>query len=176
MNLDLYFFNLINQFATKWLLLDKMAIFFAEYFQYALIVIFSLFLLKNYKRYLPMLFSAAASVFLSRIVITEIIRFFFFRPRPFVIEKVNLILTHDANASFPSGHAAFFFALATAVYFCNKKWGILFFVFAFLISISRVFGGIHWPADILAGAAVGIFSGWLIRKIFQKFFKQKTPQ
>ena len=81
---------------------------------------------------------------------------------------VNLILNKIDQPAFPSGHAAFFFALSTVVYFYNKKAGIGFFVASFLISISRVFGGVHWPTDILAGVLVGIFSAWFILKILRK--------
>jgi undecaprenyl-diphosphatase len=80
-----------------------------------------------------------------------------------LINRVN-------EQSFPSGHASFAFGLATIVYFYNKKWGIAFFVMAILISTARVFTGVHWPSDILAGATVGIFSGWLINKLFNKIY------
>ena len=84
---------------------------------------------------------------------------------------MNLLLSHEATSSFPSGHAAFYFALSTIIYFYNKKAGLLFLFASFLISISRVFVGIHWPFDIFAGAIVGIFSGWIILKISKKFIK-----
>jgi undecaprenyl-diphosphatase len=167
--MDLYLFNLINQYAGKWDFLDKLAIFFANQFQNVLFVALVLLLLINFKKYFPMMVSAAGAILLSRIVITEAIRFLFFRPRPFLVEKVNLILPYNpAEASFPSGHAAFFFALAMAIYLQNKKLGLFFFVSAFLVTIPRVFGGIHWPSDILAGALIGIFSGWLVHKILKK--------
>ncbi|PIQ06905.1 MAG: hypothetical protein COW72_01430, partial [Candidatus Nealsonbacteria bacterium CG18_big_fil_WC_8_21_14_2_50_37_10] len=97
----------------------------------------------------------------------NIIRWLWPSPRPFIESQVNLLLSHEPTSSFPSGHAALFFAIATVVYFYNKKAGILFFLASFLISISRVFAGIHWPTDIFVGALVGIFSAWLIMKIFK---------
>jgi len=100
-------------------------------------------------------------------VIVELIRWIWQRPRPFVQNNVNLLLTHNASA-FPSGHAAFFFAVSTIVYFYNKKAGILFFIASFLICLARVFSGIHWPLDILAGAIVGVLSGWVVHKILKK--------
>jgi len=54
----------------------------------------------------------------------------------------------------------------------NKKFGYIFFIAAFLISLARVFGGIHYPLDILAGAIVGIFSGWLVERIYQRVYKK----
>jgi undecaprenyl-diphosphatase len=178
MNLDLYLFNAINQYAGRWELLDKLAIFFADYFQYVILVILIIFFLKDFKNKLPTLVTAVATVFLSRVVIVEIIRHLFFRSRPFVMEHANLLLVKQSptEPSMPSGHASLFFALAMAVYFYNKRLGVFLFISAILISLARVFGGIHWPSDVLAGAFIGIISGWLVHKIFQKYFKTKTPQ
>mgnify|MGYP001558745976 FL=1 len=65
-------------------------------------------------------------------------------------------LLTESSWSFPSGHATFFFALATAVYFYNKKWGIGFFIATIFITVSRVIAGIHYPSDIIGGAFIGI--------------------
>lgn len=165
---DLYLFNLINHLSGKWPVLDSLAIFFANNFGYILIV----FLFAVFRRQWKVIIQAFSSAILSRLVITNIIRWIFPRLRPFVAEKIiPLISQSPIEPSFPSGHAAFYFAIAAVVYFYNKKAGILFFVGAFLISLARVFVGVHWPSDILAGAIVGIFSGWLVNKIF---FKQKA--
>ena len=184
MNLDLYIFHQINQFAGKNICLNSLAIFFAEYFQYIVIFCLLLFLVKNFRKYLKMVISALFAAVFARFVIVEIIRYCLPRPRPFVENHVNLLLYKINEFSFPSGHAAFYFAIATVVFLYFKKvyplpkfwWGtgILFFLAGFLISISRVFVGVHWPSDILAGAIVGIFSGWLIFKVFNKFLKFKT--
>ncbi len=167
--MDFLIFQQLNQFAGKYVCLDSLAIFFAENFQYFIVLLLISFLAVNYRKYLKMVITALFAAIFSRFVITEIIRFIFPRSRPFIDNNVNLLVSHNpGESSFPSGHASFFFALATVVYFYNKKLGAAFFVFAFLISISRVFAGIHWPSDILAGAIVGIFSGWVINKIFKK--------
>jgi undecaprenyl-diphosphatase len=115
-----------------------------------------------------MVFGAGIAAILARFGITTLIRHFWQRSRPFINNNVNLVVNYSNESSFPSGHAAFFFAIATVVYLHNKKAGILFFVGALLISLGRIFVGIHWPLDILAGAIVGIFSGWLASKIFRK--------
>ena len=177
--MDLLLFQKINQLVLKWLWLDTLGIFFAKYFEYILILCLFLFLLKSFKKYWPMIVRAFLAAILARLVIVEIIRYFLPRARPFIENNINLLLNHPATSSFPSGHAAFYFAIATVVFLYYKKvyprpklwWapGVLFFLASFLIAISRVFVGIHWPSDILIGALVGIFSGWLINEIFKKF-------
>lgn len=168
---DIFLLETLNSLAEKSFYLDVFFVFFSEYFGYFLIGIFFLFLLRDFQRYRLMVPQALVSAVFSRFALTELIRLFVPRERPFVGNNVTLLFNHPATNSFPSGHAAFFFGLSTVIFLYNKKAGILFFFASFLISISRVISGVHWPSDIIAGAAVGIFTGWLIfylSKIFQK--------
>jgi len=168
--MDHYLFNLINQFVFKWFWLDILAKFFAQYLGYILIFFLLLFIVLKFKKYLRMVIEAFVSAILARFVIVEIVRWIWQRPRPFIeINNVNLLLKHNASPSFPSGHSAFFFAISTIVYFYNKKAGILFLIGSFLICLARIFVGVHWPSDVLAGAVVGIFSGWLVYEVSKKF-------
>lgn len=174
MNIDLYLFNLINRFAGRWAWLDYLAMFLSEYFEYFLLLALLLFLSVGFKKYWRMVSEALASAAIARFALAEIIRWLWFRPRPFVAENfIPLINQSSKEASFPSGHASFYFALSTVVYCYNKKAGALFYIASFLIVISRVFVGVHWPSDILAGALLGILTGWLGYKISKKYLKQK---
>jgi len=173
MNLDYFLFQQLNNFAGKWWILDKIGIFFAAYFQYLIVAGLLIFLFlgktseeKKQKRIIVIL--ALFSAFAARFVFVDLIRFFYYRPRPFAAHQVFQLINHDLTGSFPSGHAAFFFALAMAVYFYNKKISIWFFVAAFLIGLARVFAGVHYPLDILGGAIIGIFTGWLMLAIYRK--------
>lgn len=181
MNLDYYLFQQINSFAGHWVCLDSVAIFFAAYFQYLLAGALLVFLflgktreekIKNY-RLVGLAFLAAL---VARFGLGEIIKRLVNRPRPFEIYPVHQLLPYDPGLSFPSGHAMFFFGLSMAIYLYNKKLGWIFFVGSALISTTRVFAGVHYPSDILGGAAVGIFGGWLVVKIFNKIFKKEAPK
>lgn len=167
--MDLYLFDSINQFAGKWPLLDYLGMFFAQYFEYFLWLCVLLFLAINFKKYWKMALEGVIAAVLTRFVVAEAIRWMWFRPRPFVaLNFIPLINQSAKEASFPSGHASFYFALSTIVYYHNKKAGILFYIASCLIAIARVFVGVHWPLDILSGAVLGILMGWALNKIFRK--------
>lgn len=163
--MDQSIFHFINGLAGKNSFFDGLGIFLGEYLGYVLVALVLIIFWKRWKK----AFFIALSGLLAKFGLVEAIRLFWQRPRPFLAEDVNLLIEKSADPSFPSGHAAFFFAISTAVFLYNKKAGICFLFASVLISVFRVYIGVHWPADVLAGAAVGIFSGWLIIKTFKKF-------
>ena len=100
-------------------------------------------------------------------MLVEIIRKFFPRPRPFLAHQVVQLIAKDSEKSFPSGHAAAFFAIAMAVYFYDKKAGYALFIAAVLISLARVVAGIHYPTDIIGGAVLGVIVAWAVNQFLK---------
>ncbi len=157
MELDVQLFYILNGLAGQSPLLDGAIIFFASYLPYVLVALLAaVLLLSSYSRRqkLEILLITGISSIIARAGVVELIRFFYHRPRPFTALSLEPLFD-DAAWSFPSGHAAFFFALATALYLYNKKWGTLFFLAAGLVAVSRVIAGVHYPSDIIAGALIG---------------------
>ncbi|MFH0791860.1 MAG: phosphatase PAP2 family protein [bacterium] len=169
---DKIIFNLINGLAGNWPVLDYLGIFFAEYLPYVLTAVLIVWLIIDWKKRLKPLIIFYSTVIFSRLIVTEIIRYLLPRNRPFVDYDVNLLINHSASSSFPSGHASFYFALAMAIYLYNKKAGAVFLLMVSLMSIARVYVGVHWPTDIIAGAVVGIASAYVINFLKQKFTKR----
>jgi undecaprenyl-diphosphatase len=79
------------------------------------------------------------------------------RPRPFVAHPaaVHEFGRHAADAGFPSDHATAAFAIAVALLLRRPRWGAAALVLAVVLSAGRVAMGIHYPSDVLAGAALG---------------------
>ena len=79
------------------------------------------------------------------------------RTRPFVADPhgVHLFTAHAADPGFPSDHATAAFAIAAAIFLRKRGWGIAALVAATVLSTGRVALGVHYPSDVLAGAALG---------------------
>ena len=79
-----------------------------------------------------------------------------------------------SGKSIPSGHTSMAFATAASLSLQFKKWYVVVpsYLWATSVGYSRIYLGVHYPTDIIAGAAVGIGSAylanWLNRKVFQK--------
>jgi len=78
-----------------------------------------------------------------------------FRERPFVREGFQPLIKHRPDSSFPSNHAAGGFALAVPVCLFDPTFGLLLLTMALILSYSRLYVGVHYPADVVAGAMVG---------------------
>jgi undecaprenyl-diphosphatase len=79
------------------------------------------------------------------------------RSRPFVVDPggVHLFSGHTADPGFPSDHATGAFAVAMAIWLRNRRWGTVALIAAAVLSVGRVAIGVHFPSDVVAGAALG---------------------
>ena len=170
MSIDIQLFHFFNNLAGQSHIFDILVVFLAAYLQYFLVLAFILLLyFSGYTKpeKLRIFFVTIIAITVARFGVAEFIRFLYHRPRPFLTLQVHKLLSSgwfysDTEWSFPSGHSAFFFAMATAIYLYNKKWGSVFFTAAILMNISRIIAGVHYPSDILGGAIIGVVIGYII--------------
>jgi undecaprenyl-diphosphatase len=86
------------------------------------------------------------------------------RPRPFVAHPhaVHLFAHHAADPGFPSDHTTAAFAIGVALLLRFRTWGAITLAFATLLAVARVGLGVHYPTDVLGGAALGTLSALVL--------------
>ena len=152
--------------------LDKMMLFVSRMGDkgFCWIVLGLMFLLlgckeKNwFRRGIMVLSALLADVLLCNVLLKPLIN----RTRPYDVLGYDLIVPPMHDASFPSGHTAASFAAATALYAMNPKWGRAAYIFAVLMGFSRLYLGVHFPLDVLAGAFIGTLAAKLALALLKK--------
>ena len=139
---------------------------------FPLVVAFLIFY-KQHKGWI--IFEAVMAMGIGVVINEYIIKNIFVRIRPF--EFYDCISTIDTTAdgfSFPSSHTLVAFSFITVIILStnNTKYQKALIVFAVLVGISRIYLGVHFPLDIIAGALFGILLGWLSSKYLPRFYKQ----
>lgn len=168
MALDLVILNWVHGLAGWSVFTDTVGIFLAKYLPYllGLPVLVFVFQQNNWKFRVKVFLGLALAALISRGIVTEAIRFLYDRPRPFTAFGFSP-LVGEGGASFPSGHAAFFFALGFVIFSINRRWGYWFLSLSLLNGLARIFAGVHYPSDILGGILVGL-AGWAIVRFLLK--------
>lgn len=167
---------------------NNIIIFLAEYLQYILLVLLFIYgiygynsqnKLNNLNKYITVAI-ALFSAIIARFGLKEILIRIFPEARPYVADS-NLIpiigpQIGEEMQSFPSGHAIFYFAIATIVYIQNKRLGIIFYIGAILMGVGRVLSNVHYTNDIVAGAIIGSITAFVINYIYYRNFNSKVKE
>jgi undecaprenyl-diphosphatase len=147
-----------------------------------IVAVAALFLVLTSHKYSAMLLLASAA---GGIVLNGLLKIGFDRPRP----AIFLPQVHTVSSSFPSGHAmSAAIVYSTVAYLAarlhKRRWarwmvmGAAFLVIV-LISISRLYLGVHYPSDVVAGLAIGLaWAGFCMATLeaIQKFGIRRDPR
>lgn len=175
---NLWLFAAVHQFAGQFVILDYLAIFFAQYIQYVITVWFAVMLVypPSQFRNRTLVLVATLAACIARLLVKPGILLFIAEPRPFVYLHFIPLVTVSASENmqaFPSGHALFFFALAMTTFLYHRPYGLLLFLVAVLMGLARIFTGVHWPLDIVWGALLGMLTGYVTYKVFKYYSRGK---
>ena len=98
---------------------------------------------------------------LAALILVTVLRHVFHAPRPYDQMNYYPLISHKPGNSFPSRHTASSVIIAMAFWYVCQPLGIIAAALAVLVGISRVVAGLHYPRDVLAGAAVSLVVGGL---------------
>jgi undecaprenyl-diphosphatase len=154
-----HLFELINQRAGRTDGLDDAMEFAATRLIYAVFAVAAavLAVAAYHRRFRPVLEIGAVLVlaFAAAVGLEHLSR----EPRPFQTHQVHQLIAHGGGVSMPSDHATAAFAIAFAVgVFLSRRWGTALGVAAVVIGVSRVWVGVHYPGDIVAGAMIALLA------------------
>jgi membrane-associated phospholipid phosphatase len=97
------------------------------------------------------------------------------RPRPYITYPELKNQTTEGSYSFPSGHTSSCFSIATSLSLNYPKWYVIIpaYVWAGATGYSRMYLNVHYPTDVLTGAALGSLTAWATWKINKKLQEKK---
>lgn len=156
-------FYAINSIAGQSQVIDQIVIFLSDRFGYLLVfgLLISFFSYKDKKQGARDILIVLLSAF-SAYALAYLLKHISFHSRPFeVLSDARILYTHGGGDSFPSGHATFFMALATSLFFIHRRFALVYLFGALIIGSMRIAVGVHWPFDILAGWILGGIVGVL---------------
>lgn len=171
MNYDVQIFRALNGLAGRNIVADAAFIFGAKWLIVVMVAFLVAYVACTWKSLeFEVRVKHAWHVFVGFVLAfaaERMIGFLWFRPRPFAAlpNVVQLIEKSAAEKSFPSSHATAAFALAFGLLLHNRKWGAAFCVLATGVSLSRVFVGVHYPTDLVAGAMVAAAAALVTRPV-----------
>ena len=122
--------------------------------------------------------NAALSMIFTLLVVNIILKPLVGRIRPYeVIEGLSYIVAKESEFSFPSGHSANSLACAWVLFrMAPKKLGVPALILGLLIALSRLYVGVHYPTDVIAGVAIGIAMAelaMLVCRAIEKAWKKR---
>lgn len=115
------------------------------------------------------LISLGICIFINNAVLKVLIE----RERPFQsYSNIIALIPIPHDSSFPSGHTCSSFAVAGILAkYLDRKYGIAAYTLAGLIAFSRLYVGVHYPTDVLAGMLLGIVGSHIIYYYFENYRK-----
>lgn len=119
---------------------------------------------------------ALGAMLLGLLVTNVTIKPLISRPRPWLDWPIIPLVTERDPNSFPSGHTCAAFAAGLSwARALPWRWGRLAaVVLAVLMGLSRLYVGVHYPSDVLAGALIGSLCAWVVRKAYQGYEDRKN--
>lgn len=161
-------FRLVNDLGKEHPFLNPVFSFIAEYmvFLLALSVLFIWFTRDTDNRIMIL---CASIAFICAFTIGKVAGAFHSNYQPFVeLGEVNKLIHKEKDNSFPSDHTILFFSYCISFWLFKRGWSILWVLLAVLVGVSRIWVGVHYPFDVLAGVLISLAVSTFIYLTFPK--------
>ncbi|WP_226086859.1 undecaprenyl-diphosphatase [Mesobacillus sp. S13] len=153
MNIKL--FRMINDTGKEFEAFNPIIVFIANNAIYLLAAAVLIYLFSRKPENRMMIVSGLVSLILAEVA-GKIAGMFHSNHQPFAtLENVNQLIEMEVNNSFPSDHSIIFFTMAVTFWLFKRKHTYLWILLAGMVGFSRIWAGVHYPADILVGALLG---------------------
>lgn len=170
LNMNIKLFRLVNDLANKNIILDKIMIIFSTYIPYLFMTVLAAVLLLGLVKKDRNTRKIAVHTFIITVInliISYVIGGIYYVNRPFVNNKVNLLIPHVEDASFPSDHATGTMSIAVGLGKDNKLLGTILTVLSLIVGFSRVYVGHHYPSDVIGAYMIVFVTNYMYSYVFK---------
>ncbi|WP_366249329.1 undecaprenyl-diphosphatase [Terribacillus aidingensis] len=165
---NVHLFRLINDAGKEYTYLNPIMIFIAEYMVIFLALsMATIWFTKNRKNKMMVFCGLLAFIFSE--MLGSVAAKIHWNTQPFdELEKVNKLISKAVDNSFPSDHTILFFSICMTFWLFYRGWSFLFLVLATSVGVSRIWVGVHYPADVFVGALISMISATLVYLIIPR--------
>ena len=189
LQLDLYLFHIINTDLNN-TLFNYIFIFFHDchkniWFVLPILFLWLFYIFKDKKNRMSLIILIPLSILITDQIGSKL-KDLELRQRPYMVideHEMNLLIdapknkdglyknTKSSRKSFPSNHSSNIWALSIVLSYMYREQKKYFITLAVLISVSRVYIGVHYPLDIITGCSIGLIVGSMLIKCAQKLIR-----
>lgn len=168
MNFDSELTTTINFLAGRYKALDLVAIFFAKYVIFLLVLSIAVtwFVRTDRAAWRFRAISCGLAVAVG-LLLNQGILLFVSRVRPYDLGLTHLIVEKSTDPSFPSDHATVVFGIVFILILLRDRFRIIYLLFAVLVALARVFIGVHFLGDVVGGIFTALIAAASVHFIFK---------
>ncbi|WP_243354528.1 phosphatase PAP2 family protein [Bacillus litorisediminis] len=172
--MDNKLFQVIVSKSGHFPILDQIMIFLSKKVRYLYLFILIILLFSG-RKHRETVRNAAIST-LANLFLIRFLKIFCYRPRPFLKQRVGILIPTKFDSSFPSKHTVLAFAISTVLIIRERVLGMLFALLSLLTGFSRIWVGHHYPFDIIFSAILGTSTSLLTEATFliSEILKENT--
>lgn len=158
-------FRDINDLGKEFDMINPVFVFLAEYMQYFLALALLIFWFTRIDKNRMMVIQAFFAFVLAE-VLGKTAGLFHTNYQPFTeMANVNQLIEKEVNNSFPSDHTILFFSICISIWLVRRSKWYIWLTLPVLVGISRIWVGVHYPGDVLAGALLAILSAYIMFRL-----------